>query len=180
MRFLDTSLFFLTLMVSGLTAGYELRAWNLTGLGSPKVYRVWLGDGQTYVGRTVPPEVKVAFNFTVREDRRQLMYIEVDRDNSPSGAPDLPNPTFMVANAGAGSKDNLYYAHSAVDMTQDNVYMFNGLDGFLWPTIRSGIAPGSAYMVPTSVDGTYAIKWIRDADSAVAMKGIEVTLTSRN
>jgi hypothetical protein len=107
------------------------------------------------------------------------MYIEVDRQNSPARTLQFPNPTFLVANTAPGAKDNLYLAHSAVGLPRESIYLFNGLEGFHWPTTMSGIAPGGAYMVPTNTPGTYDLKWIVDPAAAASMQGISVTLSTR-
>jgi hypothetical protein len=84
----------------------------------------------------------------------------------------------MVVNTAADASDSMFFAHSAVNLTHENVFIFNGLEGFWFPTTHDGIAPGNLYLVPTSVNGTSAVKWIVDSTTANFMDYRLVQLAS--
>lgn len=112
------------------------------------------------------------------EHRGDLLFVEVD-DTSSQDNLRFPNPTFLVANAADGAQDPFSFAHSAVGLTHENIYIFGGVEGFWFPRTRDGIAQGRVYLVPTSVDGTFSVRWIVDSADAAALGATPVTLASR-
>jgi hypothetical protein len=67
-----------------------------------------------------------------------------------------------------------------VNLSQQAVFLFGGFEGFHYPTTKSGFASGGAYLVPTSVGGTFAVKWIvPESGARMPNVGQQVTLASR-
>ena len=115
----------------------------------------------------------------VREDRSQLLFAEFDHDNSQVGTLALLSPTFLVVNIGASHSDGVYFAHSAVPFTGDNVYLFISAEGFWLPITSHGVAPGSAYAVRTSVAETFVIKWFANETAARSVQARKIILATR-
>jgi hypothetical protein len=132
--------------------------------------------GNAYVGAKVPAGIKTAFNFTIDSARRDLLFVNIDRDNSPRTTSRLPDPTFLVVNVRDG---DLSLAHSAVGLGHDSVYLFTGIEGFWYPRTRSSMATGGAHLVPTGTEGTYQVRWIVDAEDVKSLKARPVTLGTR-
>jgi len=118
-------------------------------------------------------------NFTVDSSRRDLLFIKADHSDSPRPSLQkntLPDPTFLVANVQDG---DFHFAHSAVGLGHDSIFLFTGIEGFWYPRTRSSIAKGETYLVPTKWEGTYQVKWIVDGGEGRKMKGRPVTLATR-
>jgi hypothetical protein len=128
----------------------------------------------------------VALNFTVDSSRRDLLFIKPDNTDTASSSKagtskdksaGLPNPMFLVANLRTG---RFAFAHSAVGLDHDNLFLFSSIEGFWFPRTRSGVAKGGTYLEPTGTDGTYHVKWVVDQGEAGRMKALRpVTLATR-
>ncbi|ORY67060.1 uncharacterized protein BCR38DRAFT_482704 [Pseudomassariella vexata] len=151
--------------------------------GQYKQQRVWFGDGLMYVGPTVPPSVKVAFNFTVPNNRADLLYI------LPVGsAPLLPDPTFLVLNNSAGATEPVAFAHTAADLPDYEILFWTRYEIFLFPIQSDGSINNWFFLGETEVPETYAVKWRTGGSQGKApnvppsgsLVGIGVSLSTYN
>lgn len=81
----------------------------------------------------------------------------------------VPQPTFIVAN-GAAPKQ-MWLANTAVDLSDEDYYLWGGAEGFQWPLIPQspGHAAGSGYGVPTdATNTTFAVYWVKDGGNVPA------------
>ncbi|PKS07068.1 hypothetical protein jhhlp_005665 [Lomentospora prolificans] len=178
MKLRDASMLACVMGGRTILADNLLRAWE-TYTGSI-AGRIWFGDGIGYVGPTVPPGVKTAFNVTASIIRDNLLFLQTDRENSPRCTRPLPDPTFLVVNVGSDAGGDVYLAHSAVGLTHDNIYVIGNVEGFLYPWSRAGRATGEAFLIPTEVEGTSTVRWFRNPEEAEALNATAVTIAIRN
>ena len=111
-----------------------------------------------------------------------MIYVRVDESTSPPDSQPLPDPTFVVINTAPGASEPLFFAHSAVNLTDTDVYIWIGYEGFLLAMaggslVQSGT--GGFYLVPSGVEDTYTVNYITDGETAEKLGGRKVTLTSR-
>lgn len=163
-----------------------------------------LEPGQAYTGAGVPASVKQAFNITCEPtspsppsgpgflyvtltrsalgNRADLIYVSVDETTSAPDTPPLPDPTFLVINTAPEASDPLFFAHSAVNLSSTDVYIWIGYEGFLLAMARGNLlqsGTGGFYMVPTELNGTYTVRYIAEGATAETLGGRKVMLTSR-
>lgn len=158
-------------------ADAPLRVWDT--FAASVIGRVWFGDGNAYVGSTVPPDVKRAFNVTASDTRDNLLFVQVDTDTSSRSTRPLPDPTFLVVQVGSDGGGQVYLAHSAVGLTHDDIFLIGNIEGFLYPWSRSGKAVGEAFLIPTEVDGTSTVRWFANPEDGEALNGTHVTIGIR-
>ncbi|KAK6063676.1 hypothetical protein SCUP234_13316 [Seiridium cupressi] len=137
--------------------------------------RVWYGDGNLYIGSTVPASIQTAFNFagtcfpllpffdtrtgiltepTVPAVRADLLYIE---PTTPGAT--LPDPTFLTLNNAEGAADPLFFLHSAASVTDDNLIFWFRYANIVFPILNDGTAQSYFFLDATEAEGTYVVKW---------------------
>lgn len=160
-----------------IQAQTAIRVWD-THAGSV-LGRVWFGDEIAYVGPSAPPGVKSAYNVTASETRDNLLFIEVDGATSLASAKPLPDPTFLVIKTGVDSGGDVYHAHSAVGLTDNDIYLIENIEGFIFPWSRLGMVAGAAFLIPTEVEGTSAVRWFTNPADGLSLNGTSVTIAIR-
>lgn len=126
------------------------------------------------------------FNVTLTHpalgNRADLIYVSVDETTSAPGTPPLPDPTFLVINTAPGASDPLFFTHSAVNLSDTDVYIWIGYEGFLLAMARGNLlqsGSGGFYIVPSDLEGTYTVRYITEGATAEKLGARKVMLTSR-
>ncbi len=125
----------------------------------------------------MPLEVRVAFNITAPGDRADLLYVVSDTTSSP-GAPPLPDPTFLAARMSKNASDSVFFAHSAVNMTGTDNYIWANFEGYFIPRTMVNMAGGGFYLLPTSLPDTWNLRFLTDGDTVKLLGAIKTHLSS--
>ena len=84
----------------------------------------------------------------------------------------------MVVNKAVKAAEPMFFAHSAVNLTDDYVYLWANTDGFVMP-LSGKRRQGEAFLRETSVDGTYKLLWVMDPEEAEEQGLRKATINSR-
>ncbi|KAI1333477.1 hypothetical protein F5Y15DRAFT_353184 [Xylariaceae sp. FL0016] len=126
--------------------------------GATVQLRTWYGDGHMYVGQAVPAGIETAFNFTVPNQRADLLYI-TPSDPDPNDRL-IPNPTFLVLDDSPGATSPLFFAHSATGLADTDVLLWTRYEFVLFPLTSGNKGLVSRfYLDDTEEEGTYVVKW---------------------
>ncbi|CAJ2508750.1 Uu.00g137760.m01.CDS01 [Anthostomella pinea] len=95
--------------------------------------RMWYGDGNLYVGPTVPASIQTAFNYTVPDTRADLLYITPSDTTTTASFPNLPDPTFLVLSNAPSASDPLFFTHSVAALGADAMLFWTRYESMLFP-----------------------------------------------
>ena len=118
----------------------------------------------------------------VNSERTELLYIEPDTEANPESAGALDDPTFLSLDVRPGAAGPVRFLHSALGLTHKDIYFFANIDGYWYPSDRERVLADLSkgiFLIPTDVNGTYALHWFDSSDEAEAAGGTRVTLNMR-
>lgn len=131
--------------------------------------------GKAYVGERVPSEVRVALNVSAPRDRADIVYL-VANSTTPSGLL-LPDPTFLAIRMAPNSSDPVFLAHSAaMELTPTDNYLWASYSGYLLPRPTANMKGGGFYLLPTSVEGTWSMRFIMSDETAKLLGAVRTHL----
>ncbi|KAH9883358.1 hypothetical protein F4778DRAFT_788678 [Xylariomycetidae sp. FL2044] len=157
------------LLFAGAARAQSSNAFNITAQftydGMTYLMRTWYGDGQMYVGSTVPDGIINAFNFTVpNESTDNILYIE---PLAPASIDPLPSPTFLALSNAPGAGRPLFFASNTSELAATDVMFWLHYELILFPDLDDEPPLTIHYFLEeTATEGTYLVTW----ESAVPVR----------
>ncbi len=120
--------------------------------------------------------MQVALNVSAPGDRTDLIYLVANTTMSGTDTPHLPDPTFLTISMATNASDPVFIAHSAVGLSEKDNYLWANYEGYLIPRPRGDMVGGGFYLLPTSVEGIWSMRFIMNDETAKQLGAIKTHL----